>query len=90
MNMIKKRTKAIRNFLALFVLLTTGGTQQVWAQTETLSDLDDAQIQLSYDGGTTYNSSDGTVTGVAHENYNSFNWCLMVEFRVNTKAGYIT
>ena len=90
MNMIKKRTKAIRNFLALLVLLTTGGTQQVWAQTETLSDLDDAQIQLSYDGGTTYNSSDGTVTGVAHENYNSFNWCLMVEIRVNPKAGYIT
>ena len=88
--MIKKRTKAIRNFLALLVLLTTGGTQQVWAQTETLSDLDDAQIQLSYDGGTTYNSSDGTVTGVAHENYNSFNWCLMVEIRVNPKAGYIT
>ena len=88
--MNKKRTKAIRNFLALLVLLTTGGTQQVWAQTETLSDLDDAQIQLSYDGGTTYNSSDGTVTGVAHENYNSFNWCLMVEIRVNPKAGYIT
>ena len=29
--MNKKRTKAIRNFLALLVLLTTGGTQQVWA-----------------------------------------------------------
>ena len=88
--MNKKRTKAIRNFLALLILLTTGGTQQVWAQTETLSDLDDAQIQLSYDDGTTYNSSDGTVTGVAHENYKSYNWCLMVEIRVNPKAGYIT
>lgn len=52
--MNKKRTKAIRNFLALLVLLTTGGTQQVWAD----DDLNTDQLGIEGSGeivSATYN-----------------------------------
>ncbi len=81
--MIKKRTKAIRNFLALLILLTTGGTQQVWAD-----DLEDINTNLKID------PSDGSKGTAEATNYqsepNGHCELLKVVLKVTPKPGYYT
>lgn len=84
--MNKKRTKAIRNFLALLVLLTTGGTQQVWA--------DEAQDLSDINSNLTIDAPDGSgCTAVATgcvDDPNGHCELLKVVLKVTPKPGYYT
>lgn len=85
--MNKKRTKAIRNFLALLVLLTTGGTQQVWAD----DDLDDIKENLKIEA---LDESECTAEEVKATDYEEGPYChssiLKVVLEVTPKPGYYT
>ena len=77
--MNKKRTKAIRNFLALLVLLTTGGTQQVWAD----GILDDINSRLSI---VTPDGSGCTAVATGYDD-NVSNHCPLLKVVLTVKPG---
>ena len=84
--MNKKRTKAIRNFLALLVLLTTGGTQQVWAdETQDLSDIN-SNLTIDAPNGS---GCTAVATGCV-DDPNGHCELLKVVLKVTPKPGYYT